>query len=394
LVHTPDGRYVIDVARFRGEDLLSDLSDRDFTVNAMAVDLTGSIDQLIDPLNGEADAKAKILRRCSDHALFDDPVRVLRAVRQSVQFDMRIEPQTVHDIKAARPYLQRVSAERTRDEFIKLLALTQPRKALRVLDALGILADIVPETGSLRSLTPHSADYADGWQETLSVIEKVSQLVTAISPRRTEDTGASFGLGMVVMQLDRYRQRLREHIEQVWPNDRSHSALLVLSVLLHGASGEAAAARAQALRLSNAERDRLMLLVRFAKLPLELEDVAPLTVHHFWRRTGTAGVDVCLLAGAYSLAQYGSEVDQNAWLIVIERLLALLDAYYEHYDELVEPPILLDGNQLMSRLEIEPGPVVGLLLDRIREAQVLGTVHSADEALQLARSVLAETPHN
>ncbi len=69
LVDTPDGRFMVDVARFRAEDLAADLLDRDFTINAMAVALHGDLSALIDPLDGEQDVRDKVLRRCTPQSL-------------------------------------------------------------------------------------------------------------------------------------------------------------------------------------------------------------------------------------------------------------------------------------------------------------------------------------
>lgn len=390
LVDTPEGRFMVDVARFRGNDLLADLTDRDFTINAMAVDLTGDVSLLIDPLDGERDLQAKLVRQCSAETFAHDPLRALRAVRQSVQLGMRIEPQTLHVLHRAKAGLRQISAERVRDELVKLLALANVRGALRVAQALGLLDDILPEPVRLRGLPSANPDYADAWQETLTVVEKLSHLLLVISPHRTDHTGANFALGMMVMQLDRYRRQLQEHIGQVWPNDRPHSALLVLAALLRDCSSEDAIARAQALRLSNGERDRLAVVVRWYRLPLELDDLTPLAIHRFWRHTGEAGVDVCLLAAAHYLGQQGSALDQDEWLRLVERLLLLLHARYERFNELIEPPVLLDGNQLMSRLGLSRGPLIGTLLERIREAQVTGEVRSVEDALELARAALDE----
>lgn len=390
LVDTPQGRLIIDVARFRGEDLLADLSDRDFTINAMAVDLTGDVRLLIDPLGGEQDVRAGLVRQCSPAALTHDPLRALRAVRQSVQLGMHIEAQTLRDVRAAGASLAEISAERLRDEFIKLLTVSKPRTALRVAEALGLLNEVLPEAADLKNQEARSSDYADGWQETLGIIEKLNHLLLAISPRRTDHTGATFGVGMLVMQFDRYRRQLQTHLDQRWPNDRPHAALLVLAAVLRKSGTEQASARAQALRLSNTERDRLVSIVRHFEQPLQVDVQSPLELHRFWRQTGEAGVDLCLLAAAGYLGIAASELNQDSWLGVVEHLLLLLHTYYERYDELVAPPVLVDGNQLMAQLDLARGPLVGMLLDRIREAQVTGEVRSSDEALNLARAALRE----
>src|SRR5262249_5619969 len=137
LLDSQEGRLLIDVAGFRGDSLEADLRDRDFTVNAMAVGLHGDLDYVIDPTKRARDAVMKVIRRCNPDAMAHDPIRALRAVRQSVQFGFRIDPETVADIRAQAPRLLDTSIERVRDELFKLLALAKPGAALRVADRLG-----------------------------------------------------------------------------------------------------------------------------------------------------------------------------------------------------------------------------------------------------------------
>src|SRR5690606_23960871 len=119
---TMDGLLVFDVASLRGPDLLADLSDRDFTLNAMAVDLNGDLGMLIDPLGGENDSIGRMIRQCGPDSLPSDPLRALRAVRQSVQLGARIEKETLAAGRSVVPRLRDVSPERVRDEFFRILA--------------------------------------------------------------------------------------------------------------------------------------------------------------------------------------------------------------------------------------------------------------------------------
>ncbi len=401
LVETREGRLVIDVARFRGATLLDDLADRDFTINAMAVDLSGDLNRLIDPLGGEADVKDKVLRRCSDHALTDDPLRGLRAVRQSVQLGLRIENATREDVRASADSLPGISAERLRDEFIKMLALPKAVSAVRVSDALRLLDVIVPEVRALRDLTLPDQAVSGGWEHTLVVVESIGYIMAAFTPGRSE-APASFGIGSLVMQLDRYRGPLLRHLQMLWPDERPHYALLTLAALLHDAgagddlanaearSAALARTRAGALRLSNAEAERLETMVRHHKLPAQLDNVDDLALHRFWYRYGVAGVDICLLALANMLGAAGNEIPHKEWLSVVDRVRLLLQAYYERYDEVVAPVPFVDGNQLMQALNLTPGPLVGELMSLIREAQVVGQVRNAEDAIQIARARLHE----
>ncbi len=401
LLDSPEGRIMVDIARFRGPGLLEDLQDRDFTVNAMAVDLKGDLNLLIDPLDGESDMMTKQIRRCAPHSLSSDPVRALRAIRQSAQLGMRLEAETLRDVRAVIPLLTQSSPERVRDELFKLLSVPRPAAAIRVADAIGILNVILPELIPLHNLQLPPPHIFDGWEHTLSVMENLTGILATISFTRTDNTAATFSFGMIAIQLDRYRKQLHTHATSVWPNERPHRALMMLMALLHdvgktketGAKagddqaigGKIAAKRTESMRLSNAERTRVTTIIQNQSLADTSDLIA---IHRFWRKLGDAGIDVCLLALADHLGTYGPQLAQDNWLMLVEQVRILLEAYFEKHDQLISPPTLLDGNQLVSRLSLKPGPIIGQLLDAIREAQVLGQIETVEEALNLARSFL------
>src|SRR5690606_34825819 len=153
----------------------------------------------------------------------NDPIRALRAVRQSVQLNAHIEKQTMLDIRANAHRLYDTSPERVRDEFIKLLASPRPYAALRVAHMLGLLAPIMP------ALAVKPAEVID---HTLRVIENMHEIYNVISPRRNDNSAAAFGLGALVVALDLYRHRLQEHLMHEWPNERPHRTLLSVAALL------------------------------------------------------------------------------------------------------------------------------------------------------------------
>jgi tRNA nucleotidyltransferase/poly(A) polymerase len=386
LVDTPQGRLLIDVTRFRGADLLADLVDRDFTLNAIAVDIRDTA-RIVDPLGGQQDIDAKMLRRCSPQAISSDPIRALRAVRQSVQLGLRIEAETLQDIRANAVRLGEISPERVRDEFFKLLSLPNSASGLRIADAVGLLKVIIPEVETLHSLQLDSPYVFDGWRHTLAMVEHLSQLLASIGYTRTDATAASFSLGMVVIQLDRFRQQLNMHLNNTWPNERPHTALLTLAALLHEAGTDRAsfAHRADSLRLSNAEKDRLTIILQYFNELFHLPDLSRRTIYRFWRVLDEAGVDVGLLTLADYLGTFGAELNQDDWLVIVERVRVLLEAYFEKKEEVVAPPPLLDGSQLMQALGLRPGKQVGELLELIREGQAAGEVQSVEDALNLAR---------
>lgn len=411
LVTTPAGRVVVDAARLRGESLYDDLADRDFTLNALAADIQGDLEQIIDPLAGEADLDAKRLRRCSPQAMASDPIRTLRAVRQSIQFGFRMESETQQDVRMAAPRLVDASPERVRDELFKLLSLPRPAAALRVADALGLLTYVLPEVTPLHGLEQDAPHVYDAWTHTLAVVENVSVVLGTLRFNRPDQAVGAFSTGMMAMQLDRYRAPLLEHMETGWPNERSHRALLILAALLHDAGkpstlqvdeagrrrfvghesvGAALAdARARALRLSAAESDRLRAVIQNHMRVLLLRELTPRALHRFWR-LGAVGVDVCLLTLADFLGTYGAELPQDAWLDLVDRVRALFEAYFDQRDRIVAPPPVISGSDLIQALGLSPGPTIGQLLDAIREAQAAGEVLSLEDALAFARRHLGQ----
>ncbi|MBI5669171.1 MAG: HD domain-containing protein [Chloroflexi bacterium] len=410
LVDTPEGRLILDVAGFRGDGLAADLADRDFTINAMAADLRGDLNLLIDPLGGEQDIALKQLRRCREGAITSDPIRVLRAARQGAQLGFRIEVDTLREVKTAAPLLAGASPERVRDELFKLLALPKPVGALRVADQVGALEVILPEVKPLHGLPQSQPHVFDGWQHTLMVVETLSNILATLSYHRSDNLTGAFGLGVMATQLDQYRAQIQAQMGTAWPNERPHRALLLLAALLHDAGkpatarqdetgrwrflghetvgAELVAARAEALRLSNSERERLVATVKNHMRPLLLEELTPRAIHRFWRQLGAAGVDVCLLALADFLGARGAELEQDDWLVLVDRVRTLLHAYYDRHDTLVAPPPLVDGHLLMQTFGLKSGPVIGQLLDLIREGQVAGEIQSAEQALAAARRYL------
>ena len=369
----------IDFAKFRGATLDDDLRARDFTLNAMAADLPGNPIALIDPLGGAADLGKKVLRRCSPLSIANDPIRALRAVRLSVQFDLKIHPDTGTDIRRYASALSEISPERVRDEFFTLLGLERAARGLRVLAHMRLLRQILPVD-------------ADKLEVSLPVVERMAAILSAVSSRRTDDTAAAFDLGMLIMQLDRYRAKLQAHLARVYGNGREHAELLILAATLHAldggdgnvdggfASARQAATVAKALVLTQDERRRLSLIVGNYKLIVECNAWSLADQHRFWNRLGDCGIDAILLAAAFMMGVERSGLRQSEWLQFVDRATLLLDAFFNRYDEVVDPQPLLDGRDVQRLLNIAPGPPVGQMLAQLREAQAEGLVKSVSEA--------------
>ena len=156
-----------------GDTLEGDLLRRDFTINAMARDpLSGEI---IDPFGGREDLDRGLIRAVGDDpaSRFDeDPLRLLRAARFAAQLEFEIESATAQAMANQAPSLARISRERIRDEFTKLLLTPQPARGLRLLVDMGLMPWIVPEVLELCGVSQKPAHSKDVYDHVLRVVER------------------------------------------------------------------------------------------------------------------------------------------------------------------------------------------------------------------------------
>ncbi len=409
-------RFILDFAPIQGGSLDADLRLRDFTINAIALPLSGD-SKAIDPLGGLADLQSKTLRACSPTALQDDAIRVVRVVRQATALTFKIEPQTLALVRAAVPLLVNISIERRRDELFKILSGQQPVTAIRLLDTLGALPHLLPELAALKGVPqPHPHIY-DVWEHTLQTTAWLETLLNYLAkPGYNPDSANSLWLGLAVLRLGRYHPQFSEQMQTCLVPERPWRSLLLLAALYHdigkpqtgstGADGrlhffehedvgkKILAQRTSHLRLSNQEIDRMTLVVAHHMRPHHLANSPhPPTrraIFRFFNHTGQAGVDICLLNLADLLATYGNTLPQETLVHYLDIHRTLLEAYFEKPEESVSPPRLLTGSDLIARFQIQPGPQIGRLLGKILEAQAVGEISTQAEAFALAETLLRQ----
>jgi hypothetical protein len=113
-------------------------------------------------------------------------------------------------------------------------------------------------------------------------------------------------------------------------------------------------------------------------------------IYRFYRDAGEYGVDAAFIALADYLATRGPEVPAEGWRAQVEVVAELWGAYYERKEVVVAPPPLVSGHDLMEAFGLAPGPQIGALLGRIREAQAAGEIHTQSEAMKCLRQWLEE----
>lgn len=161
-----------------GTSLEEDLSRRDFTINAMARPAVGG--PLLDPFGGRWDLAAGVVRAVGDpdERFREDPLRLLRAVRFSAQFDFAMEDTTRLALAHNADALKTISMERIRDEFNRILIAPRPGRFVGELCQLGLMTHIVPQFLDLRSRADGRARHKDNFQHTLIVLDRAPPILT------------------------------------------------------------------------------------------------------------------------------------------------------------------------------------------------------------------------
>ncbi|MFM2352931.1 MAG: hypothetical protein RLZZ608_337 [Actinomycetota bacterium] len=170
-----------------GDTLEGDLVRRDFTINAMALRLPART--LVDPSGGLDDLFARRLMTpgSPDDSFGDDPLRMLRAARFAAQLQVEIDPSVVEAMARMRDRLSIISAERVRDELVKLLSTSAPRLGLALLVDTGLAELVVPELPALRLEVDEHAHHKDVYDHSLTVLEQAIALEAERTPEATPD---------------------------------------------------------------------------------------------------------------------------------------------------------------------------------------------------------------
>lgn len=395
IFQSADGkREIADFARLRGESITADLTTRDFTINAMAADAAswnGSAGEVIDPFNGRADTLGRHVRAVSENVFQNDPVRLLRAARMEADLDFVLDEATERLVRRDAALISFASLERVRDELIKIIGAPHVLRNLRRLDALDLLGRVLPELNALRDETQSPPHVYTVFEHSLHAVAAAEE---------TENAGyRNLAAGAFGTQLD-------EHFSKLTSGARTRRALLRLTLLLHdigkpatrsvGADGrihflrhehigaDMAEVALRRLKFSNDEIARVTTIIAHHLRPLHLlqNPINDRSIYRFFRDTGDAGVDIAVHSWCDKRATYG-DVAQTEELAALDSAIGrLLDRYYHARAQVVSPPPILNGQDVMQVLGLKPGPQVGLLLEAVREAQAAGIVTTRAGAIE------------
>lgn len=353
-----------------GDSIDGDLSRRDFTINAMALELTTESPEFIDPFNGIDDLAKKIIRTpaSTEQSFSDDPLRMMRAARFAAQLDFVLADDVLAAMKDMAGRITIISAERIRDEFIKLLLSPQPRIGITILVDTGIAAIILPEIPQLQLEVDEHHHHKDVYEHSITVLEQ------AIAQEDRLE-GANLVLRLAALLHDIGKPKTRNLIPGGGVSFHHHEVV----------GARLAKKRLKELRFDNETIEAVETLValhlRFHGYGEgEWTDSA---VRRYVRDAGDLLIHLHLLTRADCTTRNTKKA---------ERLSKIYDSLEARIAVLMEQEELskirpdLDGAQVMALLDIKPGAQVGKALDFLMELRMehgpLGQERATEELLQ------------
>ncbi len=337
-----EGRYTDsrhpDEVKF-AKTIEEDLSRRDFTVNAIAMNVDGD---LVDPHNGRNDLEAKIIRTVGTarDRFGEDALRILRAVRFAVQLNFEIEKDTMAAMRELGSRLQEIAEERIRDEFAKMIMTPRAADAIRMLEDAGLLQFVVPELREGINIGQNKHHIYSVFEHNVRSLEYVAQ-----------DLNASVVVRLATLLHDIGKPRVKggDGPNSTFYNHDIIGAKMTMKIL-------------DRLHFPRSVVEEAAHLVRHHMFYYNVGDVTDAGVRRFVRRVGPEYIDDLMKVREGD--RIGSGVPK-AMPYKLRHLLFMIEKV--KHDPLSPKMLALNGEELMKLLNIQPGRRVGYILNILLE---------------------------
>jgi len=314
--------------------LEEDLARRDFTVNAMAMDTDKKI---YDFFGGQEDLKKKIIRTVGnpDERFNEDALRMLRAVRFTTTLNFTIEEKTAEAIKKNALWLEAVSKERIRDEFLKMIMVDRAADGIELLRQLGLLKYILSELLENYGVGQNKHHIYDCYQHALKALEYTTKKKFSLHVR----------LAALLHDVGKPRVKVGEGKESTFYNHEMIGAKMAFQIL-------------QRLKFSNKDVERIVNLVRHHMFYYNVDEVTESSVRRLVKKVGPENMEELLQLREAD--RIGSGVPK-AEPYKLRHLKYIIEKVSK--DPISVKMLKVDGKDVMSVLKIEPGPKIGQILD-------------------------------
>jgi len=325
--------------------LREDLSRRDFTVNALALDFPDI--KIMDYFDGEKDLAAKIIRAVGDpnERFQEDALRMIRAIRFACSLDFAIEPQTLTALKENSPLIKNISTERIRDEFCKIVMTPKAKWGIQALSETGLLKFFLPELEEGIGVTQNKHHIYTVWEHNLNSLDY------AVS----QDYSLEIRLAALFHDIGKPRRKGGEGKEATFYNHEIESAHMLKVI-------------ANRLHFSNSLFDKIYTLVRYHGFLYEVDITTDASLRRLLVKVGRENIED--LAKVRESDRIGSGCAKanpfklRHFLFRIEKILKELDGQNPNLKMLK-----INGNDLMEE-GIKAGPRLGYILGILLESVI------------------------
>ncbi|MCB4755780.1 MAG: HD domain-containing protein [Elusimicrobia bacterium] len=392
----------IDFAKRQGNSWTEDLNRRDFTINALAVPLSKWLTptwkkHLLDLFQGLSDLKRKQIAAVSPTVFKEDPLRLLRAFRIAGDLGFTISPRTLRLINKEKKLIKNAAPERIREEMLQIFTSNHCTPTFKAMEKIGLLETLLPEIKIMRrtahvyygpgGVLRHTLEALSYFEEILNTLDtKFPETHSKIEAYLKEPIGGHpryTHLKWAVLLHDIGKPATAKRLEGR------------LRFFEHEHTGaQAVAAMALRFRWSGQETDSYVRLVRNHMRPGNLAAQSLITdkaLHRFFHDLGEDAVGLLLVSLGDHLANLLSQKKRGGNTSHEKLTRRMINAYYLKREKVL-PPKILTGFDVMKAFHLEPSPLVGQLLEEVKDAQAEGTVKTKDDALHYLRAKVKEPP--
>jgi poly(A) polymerase len=380
---------IFDIMPFNGISIQEDLRRRDFTINAMALDLSSG--NLIDPTDGRSDLAANRIRMVSPEAFKKDPVRLIRAYRMAAAFEFSIDAVTEAAIARQADLIRKSAAERIREEFFKILHTTGSHAQIAGMVRSGLLFTVFPELERLKKYQMPGNPARDFLEQTLEAYSHLENFFKSKHPESTNGGSRFFTARDAVRTVLLKWAVLFHKIGK--PQSQKVAADGTLNYYGYAAKSAAMARQiCQRLKFSGRQLDHISFIIRRHRRPFSLfrqqqkTGIISREFIRFCMKCTDAVPDILLLGLAeFFGARRGGDP-------AVADFTDFIMARIRQYDTVLQPraqlPPAINGNDLIQHFRLKPSADFRYILKRIEEEHLAGSDLTRSQALELVQELL------
>jgi len=328
-----------------GKSLEEDMSRRDFTINAMAVKKTGKDDyEVVDPFGGQKDLDKKIIRAVGEanDRFSEDALRMMRAIRIAAELGFSIDKETLEAIKKNAPLINKIAKERVKEELFKLLGSHNPYEGVLLFRNSGLLEEVLPELEKAFGVEQKSPGRHH-------IYDVGTHLLMSLKECKSTDPVTRFATLIHDIGKPQTYKKLESGVITFYNHE-----------IVSAAIAKRIAAR---LKMSKKQTDKLVRLVRYHQFTLD-EKQTDSAIRRFITNVGVENIpDMLDLRVGDRL---GGGAAETSWRLedFKKRLIEVQKQPFTVHD------LKIDGDDVMKKLNLSPGPKVGDILNELYEKVV------------------------